>query len=215
MTEGTIEKVIAAWSPHEIAIFEILSMLADYYSVSISKNQFAMYVADLAHLTISEIKSAVQVYRRDPRNDRFPIPAKLTAIANPATEIQDVGVDTANRIVKALSMFGSYRVDEAKAWLGALAWAVVDAEGGWAAVCHVGGDQLNICKAQWRELAKVFAKKSLMGMSLDQAFVLEGPKKETLSHIGAAFKLPPVQKPDDRISQAGSGAERKRIGIGA
>lgn len=64
----------------EARIAQIIVGLAEYYGLTISKNQIAMYVQDLISVNPIDLEKAVYLYRNDSKNEKFPIPAKLKAI---------------------------------------------------------------------------------------------------------------------------------------
>jgi hypothetical protein len=62
---------------------QILAGLAEYFDKRLTPNQIGMYVDDLETLEVHELEQAVARYRREPGADRFPLPAKLIALARP------------------------------------------------------------------------------------------------------------------------------------
>ena len=65
---------------HREQISRIVAGLAEYYDKHLSVSQLAMYVEDLAGMDLERLAQAVREYRADPKNDRFPLPAKLRAL---------------------------------------------------------------------------------------------------------------------------------------
>lgn len=132
----------------------IVAALGEYYDKPLSPTQIAMYVEDLTGMEPQALIAAVKAYRSDAKNERFPLPAKLKALANPEMDPEQHGVIVANEIVGAISHCGPYRTPK----LSGVAMQVIDMEGGWQTLCElVTNDNLGTFKAQWRNLAKALA----------------------------------------------------------
>lgn len=137
---------------HRELIAEILCGLAEYYDKKLTAGQIAMYVEDLSSLDPHRLFEAVQTYRLDPENNRFPLPSKLRSMlsASPADE----GRESAAKIVSAVFKYGWNNPHPARTYIGETGWAVVQAQGGWLAVCETLTFQnQGMLQAQWRELA--------------------------------------------------------------
>ena len=151
---------------HERAIGRILTVFAEYYDKTLSDIQLEMYTADLIDLPPADLKRACQTYRRNPANARFPLPSALREIARP----ENIGDEqhareAAGRIIAAVSKFGYYRAADAKAWMGPLAWHVVDRQGGWSSICHtLTDDNMGTLQAQWRDLAIATQRRARAGL---------------------------------------------------
>ncbi len=65
------------------AIANAVTKLAEYYDKGLSETQIEMYVDDLMDLELEELALAIRQYRSNPACDRFPLPAKLIAMARP------------------------------------------------------------------------------------------------------------------------------------
>lgn len=160
-------------------IIKILGALGEYYDKPLTATQLAMYSEDLMDLEPSELTAAILTYRNDPRNTRFPLPPQLKAAIGTVLNPEDEAVQIVARILMAIGQIGPYRTEEAKAAIGEVGWRVVQAEGGWGAVCDVQTDDLPIRKAQWRNLAK---------SCFERRHHLPQSESKELEHVGDALK---------------------------
>jgi len=72
--------------------------------------------------------------------------------------------EAASLIIQAVKKFGWPAPEDAKNFMGSLAWAVVERQGGWASICkNLNDSNLGIHQAQWRELAKSILDRSRRG----------------------------------------------------
>lgn len=176
-------------------IGKILTHLAEYYDKVLSPIQIKMYSSDLADLEPRELIHAVQLYRMDARNTKFPLPAILRASLYPSD--QDQARDIVAKVIEALSKFGTDRssMDRAKVFLGELGWLLVKRLGGWERLGHLSYDDINpTAQAQWRELAIVLMKKSRLG-ELDLAIALpEEVGKPVISFEGNFMSIEVTSK---------------------
>lgn len=145
---------------HRHTLTEILLAFGEYYDRALSKAQIAMYVEDLMGLTPDELKTACRLYRQDPKNERFPLPAKLIAIARPQTSAEDIGRETAAKIIECLSKDGHSNADRARSRMGEFGWSIVSRFGGWESFCkETTNDNLPIIRAQIRDLASTMNRR--------------------------------------------------------
>lgn len=142
-----------------VEILKLIAALGEYYDKSLTPTQLAAYSEDLMCLEPAQLGQAILIYRNDPRNDRFPLPVKLKAMIGAAVSPDDEGIQIAGRILSAIASIGPYQVQRAREAIGELGWRVVQAEGGWEALCRIENDDLPIRKAQWRNLAKSFCER--------------------------------------------------------
>lgn len=90
------------------------------------------------------------------RNSRDPFPSikEIRAIVEPEENPEDHASIIASSIFGAIARIGPYRSDQAREYLGEIAWRVVTSEGGWESVCQiVTDDNAGMFKSQWRKLA--------------------------------------------------------------
>lgn len=178
-------------------IAAIVIALAEYYREPLSEMQLAMYVEDLLELDADQLVAAVIAYRRDPKNDRFPLPARLRSMVLPSENLEADGREAASRIATAVSRIGPYQTDHAREFIGTLGWEVVRRQGGWEETCKaLTYDNATTMQAQWRELAIAVGRRSRIGL-LDTPPELPRPAATTgqLRSFGALISQ---MKPEDK-----------------
>ena len=79
-----------------------------------------------AYLALSEI------YKKAKQGYQIPSIYEFEQLANEETESNLL---IADKIVQAMSLFGGYRNDEAKKFIGEIGWKVVQNNGGWQEMC--------------------------------------------------------------------------------
>jgi len=141
-------------------IMKLVSALGEYYDKSLTPGQLAMYSQDLMAMEPEQLALAINTYRNDPRNDRFPLPVKLKSMVGLAINPEDEAIQISGRILGAIASVGPYRSQEAREAIGEIGWQVVQAEGGWQTICEIQTDDIPIRKAQWRQLAKTFCERN-------------------------------------------------------
>lgn len=169
-------------------IGRIVAALAEYYDKVLSATQLAMYVEDLLDLDAEQLTRAVREYRQDPKNDRFPLPAKLKALIRPPETLDAEAREAAARVITAVSRCGPYQPALAREYVGSLGWEIVKQQGGWLAVCEMlsSYDVIPTLQAQWRDLAMALGRRARIG-SLSNAPELPAPSqapKGELRRIG-------------------------------
>lgn len=136
---------------------KLIVQLAAYYEKDLSDEQIVLYANDLASLlSFDEALTAAAAYRRDPENTFFPRPiSKLVKYARPERPDSDAALEVAASIIKCVKRHGYPNGTEARAEMGEVGWAVVQAFGGWATICEIMNDKnIPTYTAQFRELAK-------------------------------------------------------------
>lgn len=88
------------------------------------------------------------------KEDRFPTIKDVELALGSAVNPEDDAIVIAGRIVSAISRFGAWGPEDAKAMIGSVGWEVVRLSGGWSTVCEVSLSDLGMKQAQWRELAR-------------------------------------------------------------
>ena len=170
-------------------VAKIVIALAEYYDKILSTTQLAMYVEDLVAIEPEDLIKAVRIYRNDPKNERFPLPAKLKAMVVPANTDEDQARDASARIIASVSKFGPYQEQRAKEYIGELGWLVVQRQGGWRATVEaLTYDNQGQLQAQWRDLALSLARRSKLGL-VDQAPELPQKNQGSLESFGVKLKL--------------------------
>jgi hypothetical protein len=143
---------------------EFVSTLGKYYGKALSDDQIEWYAEDLMALSPAELHHAIKVYRTDPANKFFPLPAQLIGIVKPPITELDQANEVANLIVKAVAWPGKTHPEKARIQVGELAWEVVDQLGGWQHLCEsMTNENKNTYRAQIRDLAAAVSKRAKRG----------------------------------------------------
>lgn len=139
---------------------EILFAFGEYYDKRLTTNQLGMYVEDLIDLTGDELRAACKLYRQDAKNERFPLPAKLIALARPKESPEDAGREIAAKIIDAVYKDGHANPERARSRMGEEGWSIVSRMGGWSQFCaELTNDNLTTFRAQIRDLATTIVRR--------------------------------------------------------
>lgn len=133
-------------------IKKLLIGLAEYYDYDMSAQKLGMFAEDLEDIDPGILAEAIKAIRKDPTVRFFPRPAQIREriFGNP----EDQAEEAAGKIHQAIVKFGWARPEEARGFMGEIAWHVVGRCGGWQKLCEATyDDQIPILKAQWRKAA--------------------------------------------------------------
>lgn len=156
-------------------IMQIVKALGSYYDKALTAEQIVMYTDDLQNISPADLSTAIKKYRLDPKNDKFPLPAKLIGMLNQGTAPDDIGREVSSRVIGAISKYGYTNPDKAEAFIGELGWLVVKRLGGWVQLCEqINNSNMTTWMAQIRDLSMTLHKRSESGI-VDQAPSLSGP----------------------------------------
>lgn len=135
-----------------------------YYGQKLEDLVVQMYADDLSDLPLEQVRAAIAQLRRDPKINRFPLPATIRDRIHPADTLEADAREAASRIIQCVSSCGPYQPLEARSRIGSLGWYVVERMGGWWNVCEMlTYDNMAGLQAQWRELAISAYKRAQMG----------------------------------------------------
>ena len=168
---------------------EIIFALGEYYNKPLTADQIDMYSEDLLVLSPEELTFAVKKYRTIESNTFFPLPAALIALVRPKENTDlDIAREVSARIIESVSRFGSYRIKDAKKYIGELGWKVVERQGGWNTVCsELNEDNKATRQAQMRDLTLSIMKMSLNG-TLDVPIGLpQAPMQKQIGSLVGVF----------------------------
>lgn len=172
-------------------ISQIIVGLAEYYDKALSVTQLSMYVEDLMDLSPEELLEAVRKFRKDPKNDRFPLPSKIRSMLESGADPEGEAHLVASRLAVAVT-YGTdrYGAEKAKALVGKVGWAIVETSGGWERFNRsvTSEEELPILKAQWRNLAKVFIYRGV-----DELPKLPDTQPKKLEHVTNLLRTMPTQ----------------------
>lgn len=103
--------------------------VASYYRQNIPDETIKLYVYDCREFAIEEIRTAFEKHRTSAKAEFFPVPAVLKNLARPPIDDEAEAHAAVARIQACLSPFKS--AQDAREYMGELAWEVVKAMGGW------------------------------------------------------------------------------------
>ncbi len=142
---------------------DILFAFGEYYDKRLTANQLGMYVEDLTDLSADELRAACKLYRQDAKNERFPLPAKLIALARPKDSPEDAGREIAAGIIDAVFKAGWNNPEKARAIMGEVGWAIISRMGGWQNFCQeLTNENMPTMRAQIRDLAMTTVRRASM-----------------------------------------------------
>lgn len=129
------------------SVKETIALTFAYYQPGqiLDSSVLELYAKDLADLAADDVVWAYQSYRRDPKNSRFPLPAKIREIICPQNYIshEAQAAEIAARIVGSVSKFGWSNAKDAEQFIGPAGWSVVQRQGGWSYICENLGTRIN------------------------------------------------------------------------
>jgi hypothetical protein len=171
-------------TPQELVeLKRLIIFVAEYYGRELKPQTVTMMASDLEDLPFAEVKAAYERYRRDGKNDRFPIPGVIREVARPTVSNRGKATEAAARIIAAIRKHGWNNPLPAREYMGELAWKVVEMQGGWMAQCE-SSDPTGVLQAQWTKLAEAILEK------------------------GAAVDVPPGLPKPDKPREVGDGMAR-------
>lgn len=154
---------------------KLMVVLAEVYNRQISQAAIGVMADALMDLDGAAVVTALKKYISDPNSKGFPMPGQIRSMVSPEMSSDQLAVEAASKIVEAMAKFGWTNADNARTFMGEIAWDVVTREGGWTALCErTNNDDLPFLKSQWRELAKVVAIRHAQ----KQSIALTGPTEK-------------------------------------
>lgn len=132
------------------------AMYAGYYRMKLDDQVLRMYADDLADFDFAEVRAALDVYRKNPKNRQLPMPSQIREIIKPEVDPDSAAREVAARITAAIPKFGWCNSQEARAYIGETGWDVVERQGGWSHICQNHGITIDPTsfQAQVRDIAK-------------------------------------------------------------
>lgn len=119
-----------------MSVKEMILLTAIYYSKTVPDAVLEMYAEDLADLPVDRVLEAYKIYRRNPANKFFPLPAQIREIIAPTVSAKSEARESVERIKQAITKFGYCNLNEARMYIGPVGWKLVQGLGGWTAVCE-------------------------------------------------------------------------------
>jgi hypothetical protein len=168
---------------------EVLASLAEVCGEQLTPSRTKAYLFAMKDLSLEELKGAVWKLMNDSSLTRFPMPGKIIEMARPTNTLEDAAKESAARIVHAVAKFGHPNRSQARDYIGALGWNVVEMQGGWGHLCESMRDsRIPMLQAQFRELAKTVHQKARLG-TLDVAPSLPEPTDKNTKQITSLLKI--------------------------
>lgn len=121
--------------------------LAEYYGMVLTDSQLRNYADDCAHYEAKALERGMELWRKNPRNTRLPLPAQLLASMGGGASRADAGAIALSLVgaVKRHDYTWTMRLNtpyvggsfeaEFRNELGDVAWEVVRMAGGWSMFC--------------------------------------------------------------------------------
>lgn len=126
--------------------------LADYFSKTLNTVQEDCYSEFFEPL--SEVQW-VKIFKMCMASYKFfPTIAEINDHLKPKDDVKDVAYEMAGVIIESIPKFGYCNAQEAKDYLGPEAWFAVEMFGGWSVLCETKSDDLNVIRAQLRDVCK-------------------------------------------------------------
>lgn len=122
---------------------KIIVLTASYYGKDLRDEVISMMAEDLNDLSLEAASSAYTNYRRNPKNRAFPLPAQIRDLVSPVVTPEAEARAIAARIQGAAVHFGNSNVNEARMYMGAIGWSLVQQFGGWNYICTNLGDSID------------------------------------------------------------------------
>lgn len=165
---------------------QCIVLTASYYGRQIDESILEMYASDLSDLDEASCVDAYQVWRRDPKNKTFPLPAQIREIVCPEQFISPEALarEIAARIVGAVTSCGWNNGRSAEAFIGPVGWDAVRRAGGWSYICENLGVTLSptTFQAQMRDLIE--SNLTYGSGVIDEAIAL--PERDKRDKLGLA-----------------------------
>jgi hypothetical protein len=142
-----------------------LVAMSTIFEKPINEFTLAWYCGAFEDLDPSKVADALKQYSRTTKFRQLPTPMQIREMLSPQMNPDNEAREAAARIVQAVGKYGYMSGLEAKQFVGALGWRVVERMGGWAFLCENLGDglQQGTFMAQARDLAKATLERAALG----------------------------------------------------
>lgn len=146
---------------------------AELAGKQLSDGALKLYAHQLRELPLDAV---LRELTKGARSNRLPSIEEIdTAITGKISD-KDEAQDVADRIVFAISRFGSYRSGDAMEHIGPVGAEVVRRFGGWSQVCEIKTEELGTFRAQLRESSRSLLARAKAGR-LHEAPQLPAPQE--------------------------------------
>ena len=135
-----------------------------YYQKQLPDHVLLMYADDCKEVSINELAQAFRNYRNSDRAQFFPLPGVLKKYLKETVAVLPEAQEVASKVFEAIRRFGYMRGQEAREFMGELAWECVQAFGGWDTICTSDniGSEASV-RAQLRDTAKAKLERAQEG----------------------------------------------------
>lgn len=131
-------------------IYDALAKLSVLFDNPPSQTRLKAYVEVLNDYNEADITFGIKSAQIE--CDRFPSLAWLIKKMQGVGTEMDAALQMSGEIIESISRFGRMRGDEAKEYLGEVAWLAVERSGGWNNLCQITNNQVPTTKAQLRDI---------------------------------------------------------------
>lgn len=138
-------------------------MVSAYYQRQLDSHVVQMYSEDCRNITIAELKSAFEQWRRSAKGTFMPMPMQLVNLIHPEPDLNAEANEVVSKIREAIKKFGYMQTQEARQFMGELAYQTVEGCGGLMAICESNDEPSKW--AQVREQAKAKMIRAAQGRS--------------------------------------------------
>lgn len=132
-------------------IFEMLKKIAMIFNQDIPIERFKLYTEELTEYKIPDIQNALKKCSRECQ--WFPSLKEIVDRINPLIEKKDEGNEIAGAIIECIRNLGRYEPEKVFNYVGAIGTLVIQRFGGWELICNTLETDLNVTRAQLRDLA--------------------------------------------------------------
>jgi hypothetical protein len=169
-------------SPQEIKK-EYLGM-AGAFNIPIGEATLLWFYRSVDDLDPAKVVQAMRKYGRETKVQRLPTPAIIREMVEQKPNLEQEAIESSARLIQSLGKFGYMRGEEARVFMGELAWRCVERLGGWGSLCRRVGDSMDqgTFLAQVRELAKTTIARGIAG--------LDDTPPQLPENVRSIFKLP-------------------------
>jgi hypothetical protein len=180
---------------NEVELKKFWLTVTAYYRQTVENFVIALYAEDCKDVSLVDLKRAFDSHRKSARGSFMPLPMQLIAIINPEVDENAEANEVPSKIFEAISRFGYNHSQQAREYVGELAWSCVEGFGGWYHLCTSSdlGSESTV-RAQLRDAAKSKIIREKNGRALQAPGIGLVPsienRRETLQlDSGSASKL--------------------------
>ena len=171
-------------------ILGLLALISEQSTQPASRTRLLFTVDQLSKHPAGKIIAALSKMAIEAR--RFPTVAEILAeMGIKALSDRDLSVQSAALISGAIRKFGGWGAnEEVKAYIGPLAWKVVERNGGWQALCEtVTLQNESYLVSQWKELSESLLRSDTAISDETKTFLSSETKKNHLRLVASDVEV--------------------------